>query len=396
MIPVIYIYFTIFVTSISCISLFYLDFYPGELSPFTIDVSGVEIFYWYIINVLALLLVIFVYKYLSGFRFVFGYKIRVKHKETNYLMLALLLINLVFVLETGVGVVGSNATSPLTPLILLLKPDTFFYAYFLIMRSSFCRYKAVVFINVVLFSALKLSQGWSGFIFVLFFLEIYYRYQGRSSLKYMHYIFIAPFIILFLGGALYSKVYVIKNEIRNNPVEEISMYEGVAHLANRLSYLPITIGSVQHHDSIVELYKVDSHIMKEFKSVFRPLLPSLIFKDKDFRTLNNVVMQSYYPNLSKGTSSNFGLPSYLYLLYSISPIEAFLYVFVSIFFVFLVKLFFDFISYFPGQLDFLVLLAMFNLVSIGSLEVVFSYGFFSNLTFLGIAILFGTFKVYKR
>ncbi|WP_155762710.1 oligosaccharide repeat unit polymerase [Photobacterium kishitanii] len=272
----------------------------------------------------------------------------------------------------------------------------FFYVYFLLLRPKINSFKMIFIINIILFSALKLSQGWSGFVFALFFLELFYRFNNRSSLKNILYIMIAPLLILLLGGALYSKVYVIKNEIRNTPVDEISISDGVEHLANRLSYLPIAIGAVQNKSKIVSLYKSDSQDFKEFKSIFRPLVPSFLFSNKDFRTLNNVAMQSYYPTISKGTSSNFGLPLYVYILYCISPMESLFYLGVAVIFIYFTKIFFDFVSITPGQLDFLVLMALFNLMSIGSLEVVFSYGFFSNLTFLVIAIFFGAFKLSKR
>lgn len=380
----------------SFVSLLNSNYFPGELSPFSINLFNIEITYWYVINVISLIFILLIYKYFSTFRFAFKYKVNVKYSKMNILMLIMLMVNLLFVIKTGVGVVGSSATSSLTPIILLFKPDTFFYAYFLLLRPEVKKFKMIFIINIVLFSVLKLSQGWSGFVFAFFFLELFYRFNNRSSLKNMHYIIIAPLVILLLGGALYSKVYVIKNEIRNTPVEEISVSDGVEHLANRLSYLPIAIGTIQNQSKILSLYKSDSQDLKEFKAIFRPLVPSFLFTNKDFRTLNNVVMQSYYPTISKGTSSNFGLPLYAYILYCISPMESFFYFGIVIIFIYFTKVFFDFVSTKPGQLDFLILMALFNLISIGSLEVVFSYGFFSNLTFLVIAIFFGAFTLSKR
>ncbi|HIF9248506.1 TPA: oligosaccharide repeat unit polymerase [Photobacterium damselae] len=391
MISLLYVVFLLITMTISFVFLLKGGYYPGELSPFTIQVTGLEIFFWYFVNFLSVLLLFFLYKLISKYRIVIGYSIDIKYQKLNYLMSALLIINLLFIINTGVGVVGSHTTSPFTPLVFFLKPDTFFYIYFLIFRPKIGEFKIIFIINIVLFCLLKFSQGWSGFVFLLFFIELYYRFN-QISIKKIIYIMIAPFLIILLGGGVYSKVYVLKNEIRGNDVDSISFYEGVEHLANRLSYLPITIGGVQNKEKIIDLYQSDGYQLKEFKSVLRPLVPSVLFKNKDFRTLNNVVMQSYYPNITKSTSSNFGLPLYIYLLYSISPLDAFLYIGLVIIFVFLMKLTYDIISPIKGQLNFLFLLGVMNL---GSLEVSFSYSFFSNITFIVIAIVIGAFKITR-
>ena len=79
----------------------------------------------------------------------------------------------------------------------------------------------------------------------------------------------------------------LKNEIRGNyAVQDISYFEGVQHLASRLSMNPTSLGAYQNFDKISRLYKDESLPLKESKALFRPILPSQTM-DKNFRNLNN-------------------------------------------------------------------------------------------------------------
>jgi len=369
------------------------EYYPGELSPFLINSDKVEISFIYLVNILAVSLFYLLFIVSKKRKFTFGFDLYVNNKRLNYLMFVLLIINFSFILSTGVGVVGSKATSPFTPLVFLFKPDVFFYAYFLLNRAKLSEFKQIFIINLILFALLKLTQGWSGFILFIFFLELYHRFKGYAFKSKPILSFLFPVILIVFGGVVYSYVYVIKNEIRGTPVDNVTYLEGVIHLANRLSILPVAVGANQNFDKIVMLFNSDEYALKEVQALFRPLVPSIIMPDKNFRMLNNNIIQSFYPNVISATSSNVGLPMYASLLASADLMQFFIYLSLLTLFVIILKLFYDSLSQHKGQLDILYLFGLINIVNISSLEVVFSYGFFSNLTVLFACICLKVIKI---
>ncbi|HFW4499943.1 TPA: oligosaccharide repeat unit polymerase, partial [Salmonella enterica subsp. enterica serovar Waycross] len=159
----------------------------------------------------------------------------------------------------------------------------------------------------------KILQGWTSFLLILFFLEMYARYR----LKNKKIILLLPLFIIFFGGWVYQYAFVLKNEIRGNDVAPLSYYQGVEQLTSRLSMNPVSLGAYENYDVVVHLYQKENRVFKESESLLRPILPGG-FINKDFRILNNNVMASFYPDLNPYTSSDFGIVMYYSILFNSS------------------------------------------------------------------------------
>ncbi|HHR4630671.1 TPA: oligosaccharide repeat unit polymerase, partial [Salmonella enterica] len=123
--------------------------------------------------------------------------------------------------------------------------------------------------NILLFVFFKILQGWTSFLLILFFLEMYARYR----LKNKKIILLLPLFIIFFGGWVYQYAFVLKNEIRGNDVAPLSYYQGVEQLTSRLSMNPVSLGAYENYDVVVHLYQKENRVFKESESLLRPILP---------------------------------------------------------------------------------------------------------------------------
>jgi hypothetical protein len=98
-------------------------------------------------------------------------------------------------------------------------------------------------------------------------------------------------------------------------------------------------------------------------------------KNKDFRSMNNLVIYTVHPTVDNKTSANMGLFSYFYILLSASLTEAILWVISLIFLSFLVKIVLDTLEAYKGQFNFLYFLMLLLIFHCGALERTFGYGY---------------------
>ncbi|WP_220495336.1 oligosaccharide repeat unit polymerase [Pseudoalteromonas sp. SG41-1] len=382
-----------------------LDTFPGELHRYYRVISDSDVLIITIANLFSFLVCFILFSFFSKFNLKVnkGFYIKINENKFHYLFLFLLIAQLVFLATTGVGrvTVGNiePAKSPYSLIFSILKPEPFIYIYYLYFRkpniSTMYKSKRVLFwFNIICFCCLKLLQGWSSFILILFFLELVVFFKKIFKGKYFL-VFIIPFLSLFFGGFIYKYVYVIKNEIRGNSVENISYFEGVGHLSSRLSMNPNSLGAYQNFDKVVSLYRNENIELKEVKAFFRPIVPSGLM-DKDFRNLNNNVMTSYTPTLNQFTSSDFGLILYFSILYEASFYDFFMTILISICLFIMAKVFFDTMSRTRGELDFLFFLLLFKFFYTVSLENVFGQGFVPYLFLLGCFYMFGAISFIKE
>ncbi|HGB6114624.1 TPA: oligosaccharide repeat unit polymerase, partial [Salmonella enterica subsp. enterica serovar Waycross] len=190
--------------------------------------------------------------------------------------------------------------------------------------------------NILLFVFFKILQGWTSFLLILFFLEMYARYR----LKNKKIILLLPLFIIFFGGWVYQYAFVLKNEIRGNDVAPLSYYQGVEQLTSRLSMNPVSLGAYENYDVVVHLYQKENRVFKESESLLRPILPGG-FINKDFRILNNNVMASFYPDLNPYTSSDFGIVMYYSILFNSSLPDFILLTILTIMLFLIAKVYFD-------------------------------------------------------
>lgn len=232
------------------------------------------------------------------------------------------------------------------------------------------------------------------FFFIFFILECYCRFNNRKRIS-TKYVFVIPMVVIFLGGFVYQQVYVIKNHIRGNlAIMDISYLEGVQHLSTRLSMNSMSLGAYQNVDRIVDLYRAESLSLKESKALLRPVLPGQLM-DKNFRSLNNNIVQSYTPTITASTSSDFGIVMYYWVLGNASMYDAILSLILTLVFIVLAKIYFDTMCNGSGKFDFLFFLILFKFTYTVSLENVIGQGFVPYLYLTFVVLIFGGVKFVK-
>ncbi|WP_155108959.1 oligosaccharide repeat unit polymerase [Intestinirhabdus alba] len=372
--------------------------YPGELEEFTRTISSFEVVSLTFFNIISFISCYYIIWIFSKFRIKINKKIYVNFNERriNTLFFVLLLAQIIFLLATGVGKVTINpdeiATSPYSPLFAFLKPEPFIYLFFLYFRTTkgFSYKKNILFtINIILFIAFKILQGWTSFLLIMFFLEMYARFQRKDNNKLF---LLLPIIIILLGGWVYQYAFVLKNEIRGNNLPSISYYQGIEQLTSRLSMNPVSLGAYQNFDTVIDLYQKENRIFKESESLLRPILPGSLM-DKDFRILNNNVMASFYPDLNAYTSSDFGVIMYFSILIKSSLPDFILLSILTLILFFIAKIYFDSMSLYEGQYDLLLFLIIFYWTYTVSIENVFGQGFFPYIFSTIFFFLMGGIKI---
>lgn len=364
--------------------------YTGEFESFYLKVETEYIVSMLVIIILGYFLMLFIYKYTKNKKILLFKNKRVVFNKNrfSFLFLFFSISQIIFFLYTGVGKVGGDATSPLSFIFSMFNVNCLFGLYYFLCRD--CDNKFIYIINIILFSILQLMKGWSGFLLTIFFYEIffYFKRKPRRSFKNYAKVMFFPILAILVGGKIYQYVHAYKNLIRFNAEIENTYLDGITLLLSRLSFFPVSIGAFQNTSIIKELYFNNYVPLREIQALFRPLLPGFIMPDKDFRIIGNLVVQSFFPDVTSSTSSNFGIISYLQLLFNINFVEFVCYIVVCIFLLIFTKSFLDSVEGKKGDLNFLYFILLLNLYEIGSLEMVFGYGILPIIFFIPLFIIF--------
>ena len=366
--------------------------FPGELIGHYRYISTTEVVTLSTINIISFLICYMIFISFQSFNLRVNKNIGIKFNDERMssIIFIVLIAQVVFLIVTGVGKVtvnaGEVATSNYSALFAFLKPEPFFFLYFLYFRTKIdfkYKYYKLFTINIVLFILFKVLQGWTSFILLLFFLEMYTRFTKVKSAMALG----LPIFIIFFGGWVYQYAFVLKNEIRGIETSSLTYYQGVEQLTSRLSMNSNSLAAYQNFDKVVELYKQEKLPLKESLSILRPIVPGGMI-DKSYRILNNNIMASYVPDLNQFTSSDFGVVMYYSILYKASFPDFLLCLVLTLFFYFFAKIFFDSIAVYKGQYDILLFFIIFYSFYTVSLEGVFGQGFIPYLyTFVFLSML---------
>jgi len=376
--------------------------FPGELERSFRSITSFEVIALTIFNIIIFYLVYMLYIISIKRKFLFSKKVTFSFimGRSHKIFFVILVLQIIFLLITGVGrvsITGDVKSHPLSFIFSILKPDSFILIYYVLVRvnSKFKTINKLFLINISLFFMLKLLQGWSSFILIFFFLEMYCKFYKKPSNSVNFYVFLIPLIVIFFGGWLYQYVYVIKNTIRGNLVEDITYVDGVLSLSSRLSMNPTSLGAYQNVNKISKLAKQENITLKESKSLLRPIVPSFFF-DKNYRNLNNSVVHSYTATLTSATSSDFGIMMYSITLYKTDLTDFTLYIILLIVLLLFVKFFLDSLCNGDGSLDFIFFLILFKVAYTSTLENVFGQGFIPSIYFTLLFIVLGGISFNKR
>jgi len=371
--------------------------YVGELATFHLQISNIELYLLLLYSFLTIILSFYIYKLLSRKKYKCkNFTISFNKQRFALFYFIWLLISFIFMMLTGVGVLLSQATSPYSPIFSFLNVSALFPIYYFVFReSTFNRY--IFWLTVVLFVAYKMFQGWSGVFLLLFSFELYIFFKNRvlNIYKRIAVIFLSPFLFIFIGAIFYQYIYPIKNQIRGLDGSAITYVEAVVKLTNRMTNFPIAVGTYEKLDEVKYYYMQDNNIVKEFQGFFRPITPRVLMKNKEFRSLNNNVLEPFYPDITASTSSDIGILMYAISLFYCSPLDALLWLTISFVMIIFAKIFYDNIEQERGQFDFVFFLLIWSFFYTASLEIVFAYGFFGVLYFIPILLILGIIRIKK-
>ncbi|HIH0818388.1 TPA: oligosaccharide repeat unit polymerase [Vibrio cholerae] len=360
----------------------------GEFSGFDIiNLTKIDVFFYYIMSILSLVLVVLVYACFKRFKIggVNGYRLEYNEKRLHYTLFVVIFLQIAFLINTGVGRVLSNATSVYSPIFSLLDPSVFFIFYFILYRKLATK---LFLFNVFLFLSWKLLQGWTGTFLTLFLCEAWYRVSMIKSRRFKGTLYLLiPITVICIGSIVYKFAYPIKNEIRGLDSSPITYSESISKLSSRLSYFPIAIGAADNLTTLKKLFLSDEITMKEVVAIGRPILPSFIMQNKDFRSLSNNVVQLHYPNVTYSTGSNMGLYMYLKTIYYIDALQ-----FISISILLIVstlciKVLCDLSELERGGLNFFMFLYLSQVVDVAVVENLVGYNFIKLLIFLAFLFI---------
>ncbi|MDE1482437.1 oligosaccharide repeat unit polymerase [Xenorhabdus bovienii] len=314
-------------------------------------------------------------------------------KRFSVIMFFILIFHVVFVLVTGVGKIGSTATNPLSPVFAATNPLGVFFLYYAVSRKYGGK---LLFINLALFFLLQLSKGWTGFILLIFFIELAHQFSKRNFLEKNRKLVVVllPVFIIFGGSYIYQYLYIVKNHIRGFEVTDISYSKALQLFTDRLTNYSVALGTFAEKDRIIEQSRSDD--LLETKGFFRPISPTSLMPDKNFRTINNSVMLAYFPDYPLNSSVDVGIFMYSYFLLKSRPLDAsFNFILTSIVLLFLIitiKILFK--GHYSSNI--VIFYIIFYILYTCSGEVIFSSQYLMLFFYIPILLLFNALEFRKK
>lgn len=322
----------------------------------------------------------------------------VDKRKIHIFILLLLVLQIIFSLKTGNGVIGhtSTATGSISQYLLnMMKVTQFMPIYYIVARDTT---KKIYWSNIILWLTYSIVCGWTGTILEIAFLEMFLRVKNKNYGLFIQLGYklsgVATFVAMLIGGYIYKYMYVIKNYIRYGyNIGKLSFMEGLEKLISRFTNFPLAIVAIQNNSAISNLYNQQAIGLVDIKAVFRPILPGFIMHNKGFRTLNNLIIQSMYPDVLNTTSSDYCIWLFLKNLYSANIIDFFLYILVVFIFMIISK---EVIYSFDDgsrNIEILYFFLLLKFINGNSAETMFGYGYISLVYLLPIMIILGIIKM---
>lgn len=387
------VYVSLHITSLTFVAIYMIwtKQYSGELSSFSTNTTSFE---------LALLLGLSALGFVLAYYFYVGTKDIKKYLSTTpwkinpsrlaTIFFGLVISQLIFLTVTGVSRVGSLATSIYSPIFALLNVDSLFGFVYILTREEIKPNKKYYWLIIIVYLIFKILQGWSGVIILIFFFELHLYFKSRIIKPWSRFLIILllPLFLILPGGKVYQYVLPYKFEIRSMGIVESNYTEGVVNLVNRLTFFPIAVGVFERSDDLERNARNDKTLFREFKSFFRPLAPRFIMQNKQFRSISNLAIQVFYPNITSTTSSDLGFFMYFYSVFSSDIMDGILVSVLTAFLLLINKFIIDSFEQYRGQFNVLYFLLIIKLYYTASPEVVFGYGSIGILFLL--PLLFAT------
>ncbi len=312
-------------------------------------------------------------------------------KKIHYIVFIFLILNIIVLLETGLGKVAPQKERiQLSTLLNFFNISTFFCVIYFWISYNFKN--KLFLINLFLYIILEFAKGWTG-MFFFFFTFYFFKFLNRLNLKNRLIFFIIITLLAYIfGSAAYKEIYLIRELIRSVSFIEIDYNTALTKLMYRISFISRGFVAYENTDTIATLYQRQGKDLAEIYSFLRPSVPYFMF-DKEFKIVNNLIIEAVYGFHTFG-SSNFGLLPYLIVIFKIG-IDIFLFyivvAFVFIFFIrFIYSLFANKNNLQNLNFSFLSLLMIYSLN--GSLETSF-FNFVQIVYWMALLFSFGIIKI---
>jgi hypothetical protein len=316
----VYSFITLVPLLVNLIWVISLNEYRSEFTWLPVLLSNIEIFFIFACLLVGYFFIFLLYLFFDSKRVVLSQNLFFyfdKSRISSFLFLVIV-ANLFFYFITGVGRAGSWERNPISFLFNLFNLDFLVLIFFCLYRKD-SGFK--FWFIIILYFIFQISKGWTSFFLTFALLEFSYRSDKRGFGKLL---FLVPFGF-FIAALFYQFLYPFKNYIRFGFFEAISYLEALIKLFERFSFFSHTLVGYQNSDLIVSLYNGYGYQHTEIIGFFRSVVPSFLFKNKDFRGMGNLIMQSVYPAITPTTTSNMGFFSYFYNLIKISFVDFCLY-----------------------------------------------------------------------
>lgn len=308
----------------------------GEMESVTPYVERSTIIIWYIIYVFLFIVIYLAYKGLKRrpVSFKGSYLIEFNPDKIHKFLFVILCIKLIALIVFNTGKVlseGSNHSSSLIASIANLFGINSVMIFYMIYGRE--KKSTLYWVNVVLYVLLETLAGWSGQILTVVIIQSYlYEKESTAFENFLRKIGgILPIIILYLAGAgMYMIYYPLKNSIRYHGLSmsifRISYFEAFEKLVQRFTFFPSAVGAVTNEKLVIAGYHNQNIFLSEFKAFFRPLIPSVLFQNKNIHTIANLVQLSSWNVFAESTSNSteIGIISYFKILFACDPLDGIL------------------------------------------------------------------------
>ena len=364
--------------------------YKSEFGNYEVTLKPIDVIIIFVVLLISYLIFIKLGLFFANNKFVFvkGLELNIQRKRFELFYFIILVINILYYLGTGIGKAGTIQHGKFSTIINFFNVDLLFTIYYFYFRKKINKSFIIICLLYVSFQILK---GWTGIIFTFFMYELYIKCHKKNN-KINLFIII---LFFFLGALLYQIMFPLKFFIRLGSFSTITYKDAIVKLCERFSFFSQSCVSVQNSDRIKELYDLSGNNMTEITGFFRPFIPSFIFRNKGFRNIGNLLVQSVVPDIPSTTSSNFGGIMYMMMLWKIRKFDFFVYLIM----LFIVSFcFMGVINCFNKNHNFIsciVFSYFINIFNVGALEHI-QYGWCSIIWTIFILYLMGIIKIYRR
>lgn len=356
--------------------------------------------------IVVLLLIIYILAYLLLYHFYYKTQFTIPHikgfpkfyftQKIHVLVFSALMFKLFGLLAFNIGSSERNVTTLFSILFNLVKIEEFFPIYYVVSRKTNNKF---YWFNLLVFAVLRILQGWTGWILTITILELFLQeneYKGVYIFLSRHSKALLASIAIISGGLIYYFAYPLKNYIRfggNINYYSLSIEGAVYQLVSRMTSFPVFTAMIQYGKKTIQLYRTQGVFLCEFKSLFRPLIPAFIFRNKDFRVITNLILQAQWPNISNETGTNIGLAGYWILLLRCDVADFVFCLAITLGVLLLIFSIFDAFDDGSHNVRILYFLQIMAFGLGGSLEATLSNGYFGAFYMLLILIIFGGVKI---